>query len=255
MPLPDIESYPTQPFYVKYVGYEIEGGFSNISQDCECDTEENGCDCNGYDNTYFKEDNSVIVNHYTEGEIASARFRFDRLDNMDDFSKQNFPDKVNDTCGHHVHVSFNNDLAYSRTMDKSFIISFKKAVMQFYTFEPILYDDKELYSRFLRRLKGREYCHDFFSPNAQANINWHSFDGNDQGRYTMINYAYSKFNTIECRVFPAENTYEQLIKVNHFFIDFTNNFLSNCKKERANFNRININDSEKNIEETLTLCV
>jgi len=240
---------PMPDFYVRRFGYEIEGGFN---------VELGGYneDRDGYNSPYFKEDGSVECEDYV-GEIASPVFYADNegLTNMDTFVKRHMPDEVNETCGHHIHISPNNDLAYSKLMDKDFYFKFRIAVKALFKNNPILCHDDYLIERFEDRIYGREYCYNVFSPNSQAVPNMYSFDGAEQGRYTQMNYPYNIHSTVECRVFPACDEPEQVILINRWFINFVNQYLKRQTYERYNYDKMTLDSNHNEIIEDKILCV
>ena len=209
-------------------------------------------------NPYWKEDGSVNTDDGIQGEIASPKFRIDRMKQFRDFTKNNMPFEVNQTCGIHVHVSFNDDLAYAKCMDAEFFEAFRKEVKEFMmdgSFNPDVSD--RFYNRYHEVTDGRtNFCANEFVPESQVNeTNGIDFPC-ENGRYTQLNYAYKKFRTIECRIFPSTTNHEELIRMVEWFIKFTNSYLKKQTSERANYQKIVLKkQTEKSNKEILILCV
>jgi len=242
---------PMPQFYCKRLGYELEGGFSE-------DIAEYNNDEDRYYGDYFKEDGSVSCDSYLEGEIASPVFFCDELGfkNMSSFIKSNMPLEVNDSCGHHIHVSFNNLLAYQKLMDLPFRSAFRNAVMHYFRHDNLIMNDGDLLKRFERRIKGIEYCYNMWSPNAQANPScMYNFDGNDNGRYTQLNFAFETHGTLECRLFPASDNADIVININRWFVNFVNEYLNHLTYERTPYDNMNIDKNHNEKIEDKVFCV
>lgn len=242
---------PMPSFYVKRLGYELEGGFNE-------DVAEYNDEEGEYMNGYFKEDGSVSCANYIEGEIASPVFYCDELGfkNMSGFIRKNMPDEVNDSCGHHVHISFNNLLAYQKLMDEPFRKAFKNAVIKYFRNNTLIQNDGYLLERFEKRIKGIEYCYKDWSPNSQANPNgMQGFDGSRHGRYTQLNFPFSTHGTLECRLFPASDNADIVININKWFVNFVNDYLNTLTYERTPYDNMKIdNDHDIKIEDKI-FCV
>jgi hypothetical protein len=238
------ESEYTEPFYVKYFGFEIEGGFDEWHRGYDEDDEQN--------NVYFKHDGSVNCESGIAGEIASPRFRVDRMENFRIFARENMPIEANASAGLHVHVSFNTNEAYARCMDKEFIDKFYPAVKEFIVKSKF---DLDVEVRFWERLDDQSnYCKNEFCPEYQSNPLWNRIYNSENGRYTHINYPFGQHQTIEARLFPSTTDPNELIKMVEFFIDFTNNYLKTQRKtERAT--RVRCVEESDEIMETELVCV
>ena len=251
------ELYKEYPFYVKYFGYEIEGGFEDDFSDTYCEEcDSSGCGCVESGNQYFKHDGSVETEDYTAGEIASPKFRVDRMPQFEQFVKENMPQEVNNTCGLHVHLSFNNQLAYEKTMDLEFFTEFKVKVKEFVLNSGLFTEHTQ--EEFVKRFRGNNtYCRDIFSPNSQATGKNVYDETTEQGRYTFINYPYNQHGTIECRLFPSTVSSSEVCSFVKWFIDFTNTYLKNQPKyERGNYQNTKIKNVQSiNEKESVIICV
>lgn len=241
-------------------GYELEGGFDEIprkyfhsdgSVECNDYEEPDDGELNGYsDGDDWIEPCESITG---SGECVSPVFSLDKIDKnigynktFRDFAKKHHAQEINSTCGHHIHVSFSSELAYSRLMDSDFFNEFEKEVLKFVISTPELYNDKTYYSRFIERYDGdNSYCYKRHSPQSQVNGHWHFLDGSDAGRYTHLNYPYGNHGTIECRLFPAPEKSEQLVIVTEWFVNFTNSYLHTLRKERAKKHNVKVIENEE----------
>jgi len=244
------ESEYKEPFYVKYFGFEIEGGFDSYHRDYSEDEEGREVQ----NNEYWKHDGSVRCESGVAGEIASPKFRIDRMENFRIFARENMPIEANSSAGLHVHVSFNCDEAYSRCMDKEFFNSFEKSVKDYFLENDHKFDE-DVTDRFWARIGNEsEYCQDEFCPEYQTNTLWNRYFSSRNGRYTHLNYPYGQHKTIECRLYPSTTKATELINMVEFFINFTNSYLKKIpKRERAR--RINLNLDDGETMETEVLCV
>ncbi len=255
--------------FVKYFGFEEEGAYD--SSEGERDDE------GDWINEYFRTDGSVECAHeyrrntesdayLIDGEIASPKFRIDRRLQFRDFVRQQgTPIFTNRTAGTHVHVSFNNALAYQKCCDVNFYTLFRKEVYRF--MHNGLFCEKTV-KAFNDRFHGRysTYCRDGFAPDTSINGVMRNFDGENfetkvsshHGRYNCINFeAYRKFGTIECRIFPASEKSDEIIAMVEFWIEFVQNYLNTVSPyERGNIEKLTIDDEEKiENEEVIISCV
>ena len=238
-------------------GYEQEGGFDDVPRknfhcdgSVECDDYSEPCedDMEGYEDDEGNWHNAENITG--SGEVVSPVFSLDRTVDFNhsfrDFARRHSAQEVNETCGHHVHVSFNSDLAYARLMDSDFFQEFEREVYKFVMNEPLLKDDSRYIKLFLDRYEGNNsYCYKKHSPQSQVNGLWFFLDGDECGRYTHLNYPYGHHNTIECRLFPSPENPEQLIRVTEWFVNFTNSYLKGLRKERAKKHKLNVSENEE----------
>ena len=264
--LPPFETEGLPEMYVKYFGFEIEGGFGTEiaggdyddsycdncdSESCDCFTRRRGA------HEYFKEDCSVRSENYMEGEIASPKFRIDRMPQFEEFTKTCMPLDSNYSSGVHIHLSFNNDLAYQKTMDREFYNKFSKEVYDFVCGDNSGFSDKTnelFFNRFHGILTERtNYCADSLESDGQVNGRT-GLETINNGRYTRINYPYNAHKTIECRLFPSTEIRSELISMVTWFINFTNEYLKNVPSyERARKNQVSFTEEIEN--EVEIICV
>lgn len=171
--------------HVSRVGVELEGGwsyerFTAISR--------NGA-------ATWNHDGSVdgTADHVGEfvsrPEVPSAIFPW--LD-------AHYPDEddINSSCGMHVHTSFRKMRHYAQFMDEHFFEYFKRRMKAWGQRIPISRTGHG--ANFWNRLAGHnDFCNDMLCPERQI---YHSNKNGE--RYTMLNFAWSRYGTIECRLFP-----------------------------------------------------
>lgn len=259
-----------QSLFVKHFGFEIEGGFSHeiggLNEECECeDVEQYGCSCDDheYNHSYFKEDGSVRSDHEICGEIASPKFRVDRMEQFELFTKNCMPVDANYSAGIHVHLSFNNNLAYAKCMDTDFYEQFRNKVFtelnnrEKYSDETIVMFNNRYHDR--PQHGQTNYCASQFCPDSQMDLyQWRTLQPCDHDRYTQMNYqSFDSHHTIECRLFPTTTDRNELISMVKWFINFTNSYLAKQSRyERGNYETVKLkNQTEETQIEELTLCV
>ena len=262
--LPEFKESNYGKLFVKYFGYECEGAFNEDYDDRDDDGDRI--------NSYFRHDGSVECAHEADedylidGEIASPKFRIDRRLQFRQFVRLNEPTFTNNTAGIHVHVSFNNALAYQKCCDVDFYKLFRKEVWRF--MHNGLFSEKTV-KAFEARFNGScsTYCRDGFNPDYSINGAMRKLNGEyfstevsnaTSGRYNCINFeAFRKYGTIECRMFPSSSNSDEIIAMVEFWIEFVQNYLNTVTPyERGNFEKCSIDDEDVIQEEEVTIsCV
>ena len=188
--------------YVNKVGVELEGGW------------------NGDKDFQLEHDGSVHVDADYVGEAPSPPLAPRAVPA---WMKEHYPDAVNVTCGMHVHVSVKHQWHYARLMEPEFLAYVKNALQ---TWGEQLFIREE--HPFWDRLKGRnDYCKDEFVPELQVK---HKEKGGN--RYTMLNYTWARYRTVECRVLPAFAACEIAISAVFAVVDTFEAYLrAHCKSE------------------------
>lgn len=143
-----------------------------------------------------KEDGSVRNLVGNKGEITTRPHTV--LDHLIEDVLGMYPDRVNDTCGFHIHTSF-EPLDYSTLADKPFWDFYRKRWKAFGEQHQDAMDPTsraEFWDRWHGRgPKATRYCKAEFKPEEQFR------DHND--RYTQLNFvAYHKYQTLESRLLP-----------------------------------------------------
>lgn len=137
-----------------------------------------------------------------------------------------YPQSVNETCGLHVHMSFEKALLYQRLM----VPSYQSTILAYVTRwakQENLPSSHPLWPR----LRGESiYCQHKFWPDRQVATRGKDHDQRREGhRYTVINFCYLTTGTVECRLLPMMDEVEQGIRAVQCILDVTNAFLMKGK--------------------------
>lgn len=193
--------------YINKVGIELEGGWSErVGDVIRCRPR------------HLKSDGSVCVSLDGigwVGEIASHPIT-PSAQVLGQWIRRNYPDKVNDTCGIHVHVSTLWENDYAKLINRDFQVCLFQFLKDFGE-KHKLGTNHELWTR----LKGgRSYCKPQWKGNSQ-------FEGGSDDRYTAINFmAYKRHGTVEIRVLPAFRDAHMAVKGIYTVIRAVESFLS-----------------------------
>lgn len=138
----------------------------------------------------------------------------------------NHPQKVNATCGMHVHMSFDT-LRYFQLL---MVPEYQKTILHYLTLwaKDKLKDTHHIWPR----LRGESrFCQDQFWPDAQAATKRKGHDQNTPGhRYTHVHYC-GRQNTVEIRTLPMMDTVKTAQSAVQQVIDITNASLYVLGKE------------------------
>lgn len=223
------------------VGIELEGGWNKAPEGCKVD-----------------HDGSVVIHIpatclediYTAAQIKQAKVNGTLLDyrghnkniltgeipsmpltveNFPTWMQKYYPHFVNDTCGLHVHMSFENALYYQKLMTPAYT----KVIVEHLTTwakqegiekaHPIWY-----------RLSGKSrYCQHKFFGDEQVRKTSKDYNRDAPGnRYTMVNYCFNLHNTLEVRLLPMFDGVEQAIRAVNAILNVTNACLSSSGASR-----------------------
>ena len=192
---------------VHRVGVELEGGWSKLPK-----------------GTHPVRDGSVEIAQTAEeplvlGEIVSPPLD---LTAFPTWVKAFYPQKMNGTCGMHVHLSFRTALTYQRLMTPTYPATIVAYIRQWAETEKL---GKK--HPIWPRLRGEsEFCQHVYQADAQSSTAGKDYDHHRTGhRYTVINYCYNRHSTVECRLLPMFDTPEQAVKAVREVIDITNAYL------------------------------
>lgn len=124
------------------------------------------------------------------------------------FMKKYYPHKVNETCGMHIHMSFENVLHYQWLMTQEYQETMVEYLSRWAKDEG--FNPKH---HIWGRLAGKsDFCQNKFWPDAQVAFNRKDHDRERDGhRYTIVHYC-GRQMTIEIRVLPMMDTVEQAIR-------------------------------------------
>lgn len=140
--------------------------------------------------------------------------------------KKYYPQKIDKSCGMHVHLGFESMLHYSYLMEPEY-----QATVLYYLTLWAKGEGLVTTHPIWDRLAGKDvYCQPKFWPDEQIKNVRKDYDKARTGhRYTILNYAYGRYKTIECRVLPMMETPEQAYKVIKVLLDVTNASLLKLK--------------------------
>ena len=133
--------------------------------------------------------------------------------------KKHYPQIQDETCGLHVHMSFDTTKFYGMLMDgpeyQNTVFEYFKRWAKEEGFPPA--------HHIWKRLSGTyEYCTNKFWPDKQIKSRKDFDHGRDGNRYTGISYRWQYTKTIECRMLPMFDDYKQAIRAIKTLFDVTN---------------------------------
>lgn len=190
--------------YIDRIGVELEGAWINTPENHVTDT-------------------SVVIKEKDKfsftGEAVSPPLKYDLVAS---WVKRNLPDKINHTCGVHVHLSIIKNHDYVRLMSPTFNKFFLDRMKDYGDNIMKFPADHPFWSRLL---DSNPYCARDHRPEEQ------SYRTDKRGpRYAQLNYPYGLHGTIECRVFPGLNVLEDVMKSVDCFIDCVEDYLDTVKE-------------------------
>jgi hypothetical protein len=189
---------------VELVGVELEGGWVKLPP---------GVQALEHDGSVFNGRMPAGVNHIGELPIGPALPA-----GIAELIRINHPQKVNNTCGMHVHMSFQTLWYYHLLM----VPEYQKTMLHYLTLWAQEMKFKETH-HIWARLKGESrFCQEKFWPDAQASTKRKGHDQNVHGhRYTHVHYC-GRQNTIEIRTLPMMDALKTAIGGVQRVIDITN---------------------------------
>lgn len=190
----------------------------------------------------LKHDGSVVgdFGELAKGEVCSEPLA--TIESAEAWLRNNYPDRVNETCGFHVHVSL-PPLYYSRLMVEDFNKKFLSQMEDFWN----CYRGQPGFDQFRSRLDGQnQYCQKRFVPEAQLFRTEAYGDRAALPRYSQLNYCFGRHGTLECRLFPCFPSVDHCIAGMKVFTSCINNFLATTKPEKPIIVSIKVNESEVN---------
>ena len=139
-----------------------------------------------------------------------------------------YPDRTNNTCGIHFHVSFANNIYYLALMQSAFNDFYRQRVREFAVKRKLTkINHKRIAAQHLIKHMGvwKQYCGDVFVPENQ----YMAVEQYDKARYQQLNFCFARHSTLECRVFSSRMrplvAYNCLV----WFVNLVNEFLSDIK--------------------------
>ena len=144
------------------------------------------------------------------------------------FIADNYPTRVNDTCGLHVHMSFTHKLNYQRLMTPDFTKAMVEGLKVWAAQEGL----KETHPLLARLYDANHpHCAHVYCGEAQSMQTSKDFRsrGTAHSRYTAINYCYSQHQTVECRLLAMMDTPEQATRAVLEVLNITNRLLAKVR--------------------------
>jgi len=230
--------------HINKIAIELEGGWINIPDECmsliksdgsvHVPNNNNGClkSCDCQCETCH-ESSYCCKTHLSQiGEIPSPPLNINELL---PFIDRNYPDKVDRSCGAHVHFSFNSMLDYSRLLDRKFFY-YMLDVLETWGRNNKLNKD----GIFWTRIKGKnKFCRRLLIPDNQLNQR-HS------ARYTILNaHAFNQHGTLEIRVLPMFQKKELTLLSVKLLNDLIETFLSQPYKVKKHKVKVRMCDIHK----------
>jgi hypothetical protein len=189
---------------------DIGNYHSNCDYECGCEINHE-CRGDGTDNR--------------DGEMVSPP-----LDAKDlaQWTRDNYPQQTNTSCGSHQHTSFKRMKYYSIVMCKGFQEYMTKQLMEWAKATGIREG-----SAFYKRIDGQvHWCKNNYDAYQQI-----STSSKEDCRYRMINYCWQLHGTMEVRVLPAFqdveytiSAHKELTRIIEQYIDDNNNSLQQRRK-------------------------
>lgn len=202
---------------VSLTGVELEGAWrvktddmyrdgsvtESLARNISCHCDEDACDCD----PFAGETNSQAV----------------PIDEIDQWIDSHYPDRMDSSCGIHVHISTNGDkLAYGKLMTPRFFRYYLKRYQEWG-----MRNNINEGSRFWNRLAGNVYyARKSFKAMAQFKASRRVSD-----RYCMLNYCYGLHETLESRLLPTFNESRIAKSAIHEFYDIVNTYLADNADE------------------------
>lgn len=201
--------------HVYKVGVELEGGWVNPKRELVRDgsvfkINENGDGIDagglrrvGYEGIAFGE---IPIGPMLPRSVSNAMKEF-------------WPDKIDKSCGLHVHMSFRTANEYALLADTE---DYQDTIVEYLSRWAKENLDKG--HHIWPRLRNQnEYCQKKFWPVDQMTQNRKDYDHHREGhRYTMVHYCWGRTKTVECRLLPMMNPIEMSISAVHEVIKITN---------------------------------
>jgi hypothetical protein len=206
------------PNRIYRIGIELEGGWTKLPP---------GCRGLQHDGSIQGLQREMGDPELTIGELANGPMT---MEEWPKWLKANYPQRVNATCGMHVHLSPITALAYSRVMDPSYPGTVVAYIRQ-WAEKQGLPSEHPIWPR----LKNKSmYCQHLYMADDQVRNVTKDHNRERQGhRYTIINYCHGRYGTFECRLLPMFDTVKQAESVVQELVDITNAFLRVTRKRES----------------------
>jgi hypothetical protein len=189
---------------VALVGVELEGGWTGLPQ---------GVMALEHDGSVFNGRIPAGVRYIGELPIGPALPA-----GIGELMRINHPQKVNHTCGMHVHMSFDTLWYYHLLM----VPEYQETILHYITKWATEQKFKENHCIWSRLRGESNFCKKEFWPDIQASTKRKNHGMNAPGhRYTHVHYC-GRQNTIEIRTLPMMDKVKLATNAVHHIIDITN---------------------------------
>jgi len=183
----------------KAVGIEIEGGWKNVERVAKWFKSDSSAVVPGYQHVHNLHKGDYLINPPktpVSGEVNSEPYA--QTGSLHSWIERAHPDGVADTCGVHIHTSFNTLTDYAKIMTETFYNRLTARMMRFGNEEVNGKDAAE--TSFWRRFWGfNGYSQRGFVHVLYGNKNW----GVNYGAFRGDNEGLRKYKTFEMRIFPS----------------------------------------------------
>lgn len=194
--------------YIHRVGIELEGAFFtrywNTTQGHYYE--------DGSVDIYIDDDeteNIPFVGEFVSPPLSPAK--------INKWISRHYPDKYNESCGLHVHVSFKSLTSYHKILKPQFQ---KTIISELKTWA------KDKFPDLNHRLSGRnEFCTFKYKPMYQLFEKY-----KNSQRYTAVNYCYELHKTVEFRILPMMPTETHAIAAVQKLLELTEQYISKQKR-------------------------
>lgn len=207
--------------YINKIGVELEGGWlkppDGVYPDGSVRVFSQGCDRANCGLQFCVRCTGRRPNSYVDGEVCSPPLT---LKQIKLWIEDHIPERVNSTCGTHVHISLKNTQFYSKLMERPFFDYFNKWMKDWGKLMKYPEDHP-----FWIRLSGSNgYCRAEFNPNAQIDLREKS-----NIRRTQLNFCWSFHGTIECRLFHGFTDPEEAFSAVKSYVDCVESYLNSVE--------------------------
>jgi hypothetical protein len=147
---------------------------------------------------------------------------------LEKWLSSHYPQKVNSSCGMHVHMSFQNAFQYQRLMVEEYMWTIGEYIRRWGVANQIPLDHP-----LWNRLAGNStYCTFNFYPDVQAQNAQKRFHHDNGNRYTVIHYCFTRLGTIECRLLPMFDNWVTSLSAIREVLAITSAFLVTTTSKR-----------------------
>jgi hypothetical protein len=207
---------PNKPNRIAHVGIELEGGWTKLPA---------GVRQLVHDGSIADLPDAIDIDGKPTpvriGELPSPPMP---LANVTPWLQAHYPQLYNESCGLHIHLSFNSALTYSRLMVPTYPATIIHYVAKWAETRKL----PKIHPLWLRLQGQCAYCQHTFDADLQVTMPKDHNRTRPGHRYSVINYCYSLYNTLECRLLSmmdnaeqADDAVKQIIKITNAFLVVT----------------------------------